>query len=43
MAVAWFWGVVLPKRHGAMALGKATPLGYGVGVGNWWGVGGKRD
>lgn len=47
VCTVYFWGVVLPKRLKARArgLGGATPLGgYGVngGVGNGWGMNGKR-
>lgn len=43
VVTVYFWGVVLPKRVRARGLGGATPLGYGNGVGNGWGIGtGKR-
>lgn len=36
-------GVVMPKRLKGRALGGATPLGYGVGVGNGWGYAKRMD
>lgn len=36
-------GVVLPRRLKGRAMGGATPLGYGVGVGNGWGYSKRID
>ncbi|KAK4172869.1 hypothetical protein QBC36DRAFT_221775 [Triangularia setosa] len=40
VAGAYFFGVILPKRLRGKMLGGATPLGYGIGVGNGWGYSG---
>ena len=46
-SAVWLLGVVMPKRLRGRGLGGATPLGgYGLnggGVGNGWGIAGKRD